>query len=163
LDNELLRSLTIKGEVMKRRLLSIAVGGFAVVWMLASTAFAQFPGEPIRASIPFDFTIRGTTLPAGEYEISRIGDEPGALEIANIYHRGEHTVFETEPVQGPISSKGELVFHRYGDSYFLYEVWTPGIETGRELAPSHSERQLRREATVAGRAGQAETVAIAIN
>jgi hypothetical protein len=30
----------------------------------------------------------------------------------------------------------ELVFHHYGDSYFLSEVFTEGTETGRRLVPT---------------------------
>lgn len=147
---------------MKRRVLSVALTGFALA-LMTLTAFAQLPGAPIRATIPFDFMVRGRTLPAGEYEISRISDEPGGLEIANIDHRSEHAVIETQPVEGKIPSRGKVVFHKYGDTYFFYEVWTPGLETGRELAPSRRERALEREMAVAGNSAQPETVAIAIN
>jgi hypothetical protein len=158
----MLRTSTIKGETMKRKALGMALGGVALA-LMSVTAFGQLPGAPIRANIPFDFNVRGRTLPAGEYEISRISDEPGAMEIANIYHRSEHAVMESEPVQGRIPKRGEVVFHRYGDNYFLYEVWTPGMETGREIEPSKRERALERDLAVAGKAAEPETVAIAIN
>jgi hypothetical protein len=148
---------------MKKRVLGIAFGG-ALLALMSVTAFAQLPGAPIRANIPFDFTVRGRTLPAGHYEISRINDEPGGLEIANIDHRSEHALFETEPVQqSKIPNRGEIVFHRYGDNYFLYEVWTPGLETGREIETSRRERALERDMAMGGKQAQAETVAIAIN
>ena len=148
---------------MKRRVLGIAFGG-ALLALMSVTAFAQLPGAPIRANIPFDFTVRGRTLPAGLYEISRITDEPGGLEIANIDHRSEHALIETEPVQqSKIPKRGEVVFHRYGDTYFLYEVWTPGMETGREIERSRSERALERDMAMGGKQAQPETVAIAIN
>lgn len=148
---------------MKRRVLGIAFGG-TLLALMSVTAFAQLPGAPIRANIPFDFTVRGRTLPAGQYEISRINDEPGGLEIANIDHRSEHALFETEPVQqSKIPNRGEIVFHRYGDNYFLYEVWTPGLETGREIETSRRERALERNMAMGGKQAQPETVAIAIN
>jgi len=159
----MLRTSTTKGEMMKRIALGIALSGVAMT-LMSLTAFAQLPGAPIRANIPFDFSVRGRTLPAGEYEISRISDEPDGLEVANINHRSEHALIETEPVQGKILRRGELVFHRYGDNdYFLYEVWTPGMETGREIETSKRERALEREMAVAGKTEQPETVAIAIN
>ena len=39
-----------------------------------------------------------------------------------------------------------LVFNKYGDEYFLSQVWKPGINTGSEL------RKVRRELEVASNA-----------
>ena len=147
---------------MKRRVLSIALAGFALTLLASATAFAQLPNEPIRAKIPFDFSVRGKTLPAGEYEIKRVTDEMATLEIANVNHRHEHVMFETDPVEtNQIKRHGEIVFHRYGDSYFLYEIWTAGLGTGHELPTSHQERTLEREAAMYGTNSRAETVALA--
>ena len=38
------------------------------------------------------------------------------------------------------SSQAGLLFHRYGDTYFLYKIWTPGYSTARGI----SEGPLRR-------------------
>jgi hypothetical protein len=111
----------------------------------------NYQGIPIRVNIPFDFLVRGKTLPAGEYEISRLSDEPQVLEISNIRNRHDHAAIETDPVQGTVPNHGKVVFHRYGDSYFLHEIWTTGLETGRELPASHQEKMLRRETLGQGR------------
>jgi hypothetical protein len=147
---------------MKRRVFSIALAGFALTLLASATAFAQLPGEPIRANIPFDFTVRGKTLPAGEYEIKRVTDELGTLEIANVNHSHKHAMFETDPVESArVPRHGEVVFHRYGESYFLYEIWSPGLQTGHAVPVSHQERILQREAAMYGTNSQAETVALA--
>jgi hypothetical protein len=61
-------------------------------------------------------------------------------------------------------SKGSLVFHRYGEEYFLSEIWPAGGLTGRELPKSRAERDLMRKAQDSGvaamNAPQAETVTI---
>ena len=145
---------------MSRKFFVVAVTVCAMVLITAPT-FAPLEGSPVRANIPFDFTIRGTTLPAGEYEISRITQD-GGLEVANLKNRHEHVMLETQPVTRANYSKGELEFHRYGDTYFLYEIWTPGLETGRQLPISHQEKALRREMNVAANTAQAQTVAVAI-
>ena len=44
-------------------------------------------------------------------------------------------------------SKSTLVFHRYGDEYFLSEVWPAGAATGREFPKSRAERELVTEST----------------
>ena len=49
----------------------------------------------------------------------------------------------------------KLVFHRYGERYFLTEVWTG--ESGRELLKSKQERAIERElASVPSKGGSAQ-------
>jgi len=149
---------------MKRKVFGIALGGCVIAIAAVATAFAQMPGEPIRATIPFDFTVQGRTLPAGKYEIRRIGEQAGGLEIANLTDHHDHVFFETASKQTlRVPKRGELVFHRYGDTYFLSQVWGPGLETGRELATSRQERTLKREMASDGVKSEPETVAIALN
>src|SRR4029453_13683256 len=150
-----------RGEIMKK-LFSVMVIGSVLSLLISGTARAQLPGTVLGASIPFDFVVRGRTLPAGTYEIGRISDEPSGLMIRNVIHSRDEAVFETEPAYVPgTPGKDELMFHRYGDSYFFSEVLTAGEQTGRELAPSHAERQLRRE--MAWNQVEPETVKVALN
>jgi len=129
---------------------------------LVGSVHAQLPGTELRASIPFDFTVRGITLPAGQYTITRIGDEPVGLLIRNVNDKRKHVLFETEPEDARrIPRRNILVFNRYGDSYFLEEVVTAGESVGRELTPSHEERTLRRE--MAKNQLEPETVMVALN
>jgi hypothetical protein len=39
----------------------------------------------------------------------------------------------------------KLIFHKYGDQYFLSQIWTPGGNTGRELLTQAQERQLAKD------------------
>jgi hypothetical protein len=41
--------------------------------------------------------------------------------------------------------EGVLVFHQYGDEYFLTEIWPAGGQTGRALPKSRAERELQRQ------------------
>lgn len=146
---------------MRKLFCVIAMGcllGLAVV----GSVQAQLPGSEIRASIPFDFSVRGKTLPAGDYAITRIGDEPASLLMRNIHDKREHVMFDTDPKDvRRLPRRNVLVFNRYGDSYFLEEVVTAGEGTGRELSPSHAERTLRRE--MAKNQLEPETVTVALN
>jgi hypothetical protein len=144
-----------------KKLFSLMAIGSLVALLLAATAHAQLPGVPVRATIPFDFIVRGKVLPAGSYEIERVTEEPSGLLLRNVNNKHEHIVFETEPVEGrKISNHNVLVFNHYGDEYFLSEVVTAGEQTGRELAPTRQERTLRRE--MAKNQTQAETVTVAL-
>ena len=145
-----------------KKLFSVMVVGCLLSLLVAGSTYAQLPGTAIRASIPFDFTVRGKTLPAGDYELTRIGDESVGLLLRNVREKSEHVVFETEPMEvHRIPRRNMLVFNRYGDSYFLEEVVTAGEETGRELSPSHAERTLRRE--MAKNQAEPEIVTVALN
>lgn len=145
---------------MKKFFSVIATG--SLLTLMAVAAHAQLPGSAIRATIPFEFTVRGRTLPAGNYEITRINDEALDLKIQNVDHRRDETLFETLPLYERRSPhRNVLVFHRYGDSYFLSEVVTAGEQTARELRTSRSEREARRD--MAKNQEQMETVTVALN
>jgi hypothetical protein len=91
----------------------------------------------IRADVPFDFMVAGKTLPAGQYTVDT-RNSSGTLVIRNK---------ETRQVVGSIShryevgadSKPQLVFHRYGNKYFLAKV--VGYAKGNELPKSKAERE----------------------
>jgi hypothetical protein len=58
---------------------------------------------------------------------------------------GESAVRLTETINGiKKRTQARLVFHRYGDNYFLAQVWT-GYTTGRALAKSKHRRAIERE------------------
>ena len=146
---------------MRKKVFSAALTCGLLAVVAAATAYAQMPGTAMRATIPFDFSVRGKILPAGDYEIRRITDEPDGLIISSVNDKHEHVMFETDPVESRrISSRAEIVFHRYGESYFLFEVVAGGEQTGRELRPSRQERVLRRES--ASNKTEPETVALAV-
>lgn len=140
----------------------MVAGCLLTLLVVAGSARAQMPGTEIRASIPFEFTVRGRTLPAGEYELVRINDDPSGLMLRKVDGKHDHVVFETEALEvHNRARKSELVFNKYGDEYFLSEVVTAGEQTGRELAPSHAERTLRRE--MAKSELRPDTVSVALN
>jgi len=115
----------------------------------------------VRATIPFDFSVRGKILPAGDYEIRRITDEPNGLMISNLNDNHERILFDTAPVQArKIADRAEIIFERYGDSYFLSEIFAGGLQTGRELYPSREERMLKRES--ASNKTEPQAVAVAV-
>ncbi len=113
-----------------------------LVGMGASAAWAQTDTETtVEANVPYTFVVGNTTLPAGKY-IIRMPDssEPNVLEIRAA---NGHTAvaFETEDTnQTP--NKGELVFHKIGDNYFLSQVWITGSASGNQLAKSKMEKRL---------------------
>jgi len=83
--------------MMKKKVFITALTCGLLAVAAAATAYAQMPGTAVRATIPFDFIVRGKTLPAGKYEIRRINDSPEELMITSLNNH-ELVMFETEPV-----------------------------------------------------------------
>jgi hypothetical protein len=74
-------------------------------------------------------------------------------------------MFQTERLaEAKPPNRSLIVFHRYGDSYFLSEILTAGQQVGgSELFPSRAERQLKRENNqTASNKIEPETVALAV-
>ncbi len=94
----------------------------------------------IKAQVPFNFVTSGKTMPAGECTIQFMVDGQTTLSITS----GKQHAF-AYPIVGE-SSKGSkktaLVFHRYGDRYFLARIKRAG-RIGYELPPSKLESELR--------------------
>src|SRR5260370_5328161 len=62
------------------------------------------------------------------------------IRIFNFHTNGVYV--PTHAATRTTSDGSKLVFHRYGDTYFLSAVWVTGNPTGRQLFPSRSERDL---------------------
>jgi hypothetical protein len=123
---------------MKTNLLHISIAGV----LATAAAFAQ-TSIALNANVPFDFIAGGKALPAGHYTVSQ---GPGAALLVRSQQSdgaGKAAVFA---IATPAYSRGgrhdsRLVFHRYGNTYFLSEVWGPGSD-GKELPATIQERQL---------------------
>jgi hypothetical protein len=101
-----------------------------------------------RIRIPFEFNIRDKTLPSGEYIVKRsVSASPEMLLISSVEGgSGEYVL--TNNVQAKMrQSESKLIFHQYGDQYFLSQVWTAGDSAGRELPKSGRECAVDRELT----------------
>ena len=84
-----------------------------------STAARAFSSNPVVvAKVPFNFTVGHDQLPSGTYKISR--DPWGLVTIRNMDRQLNVLVATTVE---PVSMAGnKLVFHRYGDQYFLSKI-----------------------------------------
>ena len=111
--------------------------GIALTLLLAVAA-VQAQSLRMRAAIPFDFYINGTALPAGNYEVNRL--EPGVAIVMSSFENKASVAFLATSATSPrTASKSKLVFTRYGNQYFLSEIWVAGSDTGRKLPKSKEE------------------------
>jgi hypothetical protein len=63
-------------------------------------------------------------------------------------------------------NKSTLVFHKYGDQYFLEQIWLAGERQGTQLLESRIERNIRmqsaqtQQSNMSGQATNVETINI---
>jgi hypothetical protein len=113
--------------------------GFLVALLATSTALAQSNRGGTITDIPFTFEVANLTFPAGRYTVTPLGET--TLRISSPSNQG--TVVLTHSVEGKApESKGKMVFHHYGESYFLSEVWVAADGPGRKVFPSRAEEEL---------------------
>jgi len=132
--------------------------------MVNQPAKAQSLGYGLRVNIPFDFKVGDKTFAAGRYTVNRAQQDDSVIKISS-WKGKANTLRPTISVtiRKP-RNRGTLVFNRYGDQYFLAQVWPAGASTGRALSASRSERDLQnqRHDSVGEASGQeAQTVTIA--
>jgi hypothetical protein len=120
--------------------------------VLGISAKGQTLEYKVRANIPFDFTVGGKKFAAGSYSIVRAGLSNGdqILQIAT-EDLGSRVYSSTYSLQGTREkNKPTLVFHRYGDEYFLAQIWPAWATTGRGLPKSHREKDLQKSLSSSG-------------
>jgi hypothetical protein len=96
------------------------VTAFATVAALATVAPAWAQDVQLIARVPFEFSVGNATLPADSYRLSRMNGHPEMLFL-----RGDRTGTFVWTDETRLPRNGEapsLVFHRYGDQYFLREI-----------------------------------------
>ena len=128
---------------MKTRALVMA--GMMALTAMASTRVAQAQ-ELLVVNIPFDFVAGKTTLPAGEYSI-KVSSPEGTLLLLDRKDAAASAFISTNAVvKAEIQTESKLIFNRYGDRYFLSQVWTEGNSQGRQLLKSAREKEMAQTA-----------------
>ena len=111
--------------------------------LLMTIAFSGLQAQTmdVRATIPFEFRMGQTVMAAGDYTIHHSN---GVL-IVRAQNEDKAVVSLATATDLPKhSSTAGLLFHRYGDTYFLYKVWTPGSANARGVPETSLEKELAR-------------------
>ncbi len=126
---------------MKKLSRVLSMSSLFVLLAVAPALGQSRSSHKIQADIPFDFMVKETTFPAGTYTVSTL--TPDVLLIRSLDGH-ESGVVMTRDVQESLTPPDEtkLVFNRYGDQYFLAQVWTIGTVSGREFLKSSTESEV---------------------
>jgi hypothetical protein len=120
---------------------------FATLGTLALLAAASaFGQQKLRYDIPFEFHFADTVMPAGQYEVNAAANNVRHFLSLECYTCQVHAYSTTFGIGGGgnLPDQGRLVFNKYGETYFLSEVWTPGDSQGGGLTKSKTESETAR-------------------
>jgi hypothetical protein len=98
-------------------------------------------GQQVLASVPFEFNVGNTTLPAGKYVITVLNptSDRRILQVRSTDGRSSAMIL-TSAVIGKAADNAKLVFHRYGDRYFFAQAHLAGDATTLAAVKSRAER-----------------------
>lgn len=132
----------MKKQALKAVTMLVSI--IALAFMTALVSNAQTSSQTLRANVPFVFVVGDKTLAAGEYTVAPINEAATGIRVSG-KNNHQNAIRLSIPVQAKGSNdRAMLIFHRYGEQYFLSQVWMPGSE-GREMLKSKAERATERE------------------
>lgn len=109
----------------------------AAGFLTAGSALAE--DHKVVADIPFTFSLNGRSLPAGHYTIESDSNTPNVLRIDD---RKDSVHILAVALPGADESKKDntLVFHKYGNQYFLTTIRANNASMSCHLMPSKQEK-----------------------
>jgi hypothetical protein len=124
---------------MKRRISRLVVLALGMLTIGALAARAQITNQ-VDFKVSQPFTVANTTLPAGNYIVKPLSEEPGLLEIANASGKPS-VIVETDSAQPAAGQSGcYLVFNRYKSLLALSQIFPGAGNTGYQLVQGHPEK-----------------------
>jgi hypothetical protein len=143
------KALATQKSTRGNQVLSLFVSLVLALTIGASKAKAQIIGD-LEVNVPFQFHVGNTKLPAGKYVIHMLDDSD--LKVMEISSADGSTsaLFEVQQAEANSTpAKSELIFNKYGNRYFLAELFEEGSSSGSEVLKSRYEKRVSQQAVEA--------------
>ena len=142
---------------MKQPIVRFLHAGCLCLAVSLPSAFAQ-PSQMLTVDLPFAFQVNNKQLPAGKYQVKA---EAGHAVVLLRGVDCKQAIFSlSAPIEsGKTREVPSLVFSRYGDRYFLSQIWVGGSNSGRGLPTSAAEREAAQRWAKSGPKPTTEVVA----
>ncbi len=128
---------------MKKQAVRFFAMATLLITLSVGSSFAHGSEFGLRANIPFDFVIGTKTLPRGTYTVNLLNTIPNVLVISGQdNNEGALAISFTVSAEDTEDNSPKLIFNRYGNEYFLSQVWSGAGLVGMELLKSQQEREL---------------------
>jgi hypothetical protein len=127
---------------MKRQAFSLM--SLLTLLLVAGSAIAQT--VHVRGNVPFNFAVGSKTFPAGTYDVGTIGrgDRKTLLLQSRDANASIMVNINAAETLKP-ADKTKLVFNRYGNRYFLSQIWVAGETRGHQLPKTSREKEMARD------------------
>jgi|WetSurSiteA1Bulk_404760.scaffolds.fasta_scaffold70740_2 hypothetical protein len=134
---------------MKRNICQVGLAALVVLLLMTGQASAQnLDINAYAYNVPFAFRAGTMSFPAGQYAVRIPSSGKGIICIENL-NGASRTMFLATPFeQGRMSEPSKLVFHQYGNAYFLSKVWNGFSATGLQFPTSGAEKEFKRQASI---------------
>jgi hypothetical protein len=124
-------------EIVMNRILSKFSLVIASTFITAGV-WAQAQTPALKATIPFDFMVNNKTLPAGTYIVS--SENGMVVRLSDPSKKGAQVVGLVQPEIATKDRGNALVFHKYGDRYFLSEIRSQNSVLNSSLPETKAEK-----------------------
>ena len=116
------------------------VGILAILALALTISVPTISAQTIvKANVPFAFTVGQTEMPAGNYVISSVSESAIAIRDRN---KGASVISLYRSEQPTSKDRtAKLVFHKYGDKYFLSQVARGSGGNVLQLPTSNREKE----------------------
>lgn len=129
---------------MNKRTFLFAMLLAALLPVMSTRSVAQ--NREMVADIPFNFTVCSQQMPAGKYKVRPVTSATSNILLVRSQDGQFAEITCTHDVQSSKrASEGRLIFNRYGNQYFLTELWFQGEMTGNQVFKSDREEALIKE------------------
>jgi len=122
------------------KLKAIIMAAAMATTVLASTRVASAQDHLV-VTVPFDFAAGSANLPAGDYTVKATPANGMILLLNRTNPEVSAFIPANASVASDIQTQSKLIFNRYGDRYFLSQVWTEGSSRGKQLLKSDREKE----------------------
>jgi len=134
---------------MKRLLVAVAM-------LIAITGIRNVnaqSADTVNVTIPFGFAVSNQTLQAGDYQLRR-SIEGSRVVVKLLSKVDQKSIYlPIHSARGlDIQSTSKLIFHQYGDKYFLWQIRIAGRSDYQELSRTKREQSIQRNLAMKSRA-----------
>ena len=91
---------------------------------LSVAANAEIRGEVV-VTLPFEFVVSGTTLPAGTYTVNRFSQQPFDVLMLTSNDNSRSIFVRPVEIENASNYNAKVSFHEVGERHFLSAIQTP--------------------------------------
>jgi len=119
---------------------------YMITALAAMLLVAMVPANAQKTSatvnVPFAFTVDDVRMPAGEYRVASPSEK--VVSIQRVGGSDVKVTLTTSGSAARTTGLAKLVFHRYGNAYFVAAAWMPNSDHAYEFFTSAAEIEVAR-------------------